>query len=105
MVIGFSDEYGMYEYIPNGSDKIAPSMRKLEMNQDDGERVFRFDLVSRHLRWLQGEVLTVIDAAIDGEKNKAIKDLIKDKFSSKIDWMYQLGGLVEEQQVGLVDPE
>lgn len=108
MIIGWDDDFlGMYQYFPSiDSPAQNPSKIKFEMRQsEDGERVFRFDLVSRHLRWLQGEVLTVIDAVITNDKQlKATKDLVKGKFSSKIDWLYQLGGLMEDQQDGLIDP-
>lgn len=42
---------------------------------------------------LEGEILTIIDATISEKiQNKAMKDLVKDKFSSKINWIYELCG-------------
>ena len=99
-VIGWSDRWGMYDLdefnLNNGVLSVAS--KKFELIQDGRERVFRYDLVARHLRWLQGEVLTVIDATIDDAiKRQAVKDLIKDKFSAKISWLYELCGKVEGQ--------
>lgn len=52
--------------------------------------VFGTSFVNAHLSHLMGEVLTVIDATIDEERKlKATKDLIRDKFSSKMDWLYE----------------
>jgi hypothetical protein len=42
------------------------------------------------LSFLLGEVLTIIDASTEGEKNKAIKDLIKDKFSKRQNYITQI---------------
>lgn len=102
-VIGFNN--GMYKYTPSTGSSTS-SQEMFELVQDGTERAFRFDLVSQHLRWLMGQVLTVIDASIENpNKLKAVKDLIKDKFSYKIDWLYELSGLAENQQNGLIDPE
>lgn len=56
----------------------------------NGRNAFKLNLVSGNLSHLLGEVLTVIDAATEGDKNKAIKDLIKDKFSKKHEWFGEL---------------
>lgn len=70
------------------------------------EYTLRFTLISRHLRWLQGEILTILEATIeDDRKLKAVKDLVKDKISSKISWLYEQCGCPESQEDGLVDPE
>lgn len=47
---------------------------------------FRYDFVQDNLNNLLGQVLTVVDASVDGEKNKAVKDLIREKFHSKMGW-------------------
>lgn len=52
----------------------------------DGLNAFKLDFVRENISHLLGEILTVIDASLEGEKNKAVKDLIKDKFSKKQDW-------------------
>lgn len=63
---------------------------RVESIMPGGRNAFTLDLVSENLRHLIGEVLTVIDASTEGEKNKAIKDLIKDKFEKKFSWFSEL---------------
>lgn len=49
--------------------------------------------IATQVSFLQGKVLTVIDAAIaDHQQNKAIKDLIKTAFGEQLDWMFELCG-------------
>lgn len=51
----------------------------------EGLNAFKLSLVNENLDNLLGEVLTIIDASIDGDKNKPIKDLIKSQFHRKQD--------------------
>lgn len=51
----------------------------------NGMNAFKLSLVNRHIDNLLGEVLTIIDASIDGDKNKPVKDLIKGQFRRKQD--------------------
>ena len=56
----------------------------------DGLNAFKISLIGKNLNDLQGKILTIIDASVEGDKNKAIKDLIKREFSDKHDWFYEL---------------
>lgn len=51
---------------------------------------FRLSFVNKNIRKLQGEILTIIDAISEGEKNKAIKDIINNAFSKKLDWFQEV---------------
>lgn len=51
---------------------------------------FKLRLVSDCLNDLMGKVLTVIDASVEGEKNKAMKDIIRNEFYSKHGWFAEL---------------
>lgn len=55
-------------------------------------RSIRYPLIIDELSSLSGEILTIIDASIpDGKQNKAMKDLIRSKFSHKMNnvfWDY-----------------
>ena len=53
--------------------------------------------VGEILSKLMGEVLTIIDASTEGDRNKAIKDLIKEKFHKKQDVVYELSQILEEE--------
>lgn len=46
--------------------------------------------VNAQLSYLLGEVLTIIDASIDGDKNKAVKDLIKNRFSTRQNYLIEI---------------
>lgn len=98
-VIGFSDKEGFYYYETNGGDKTAHSH---EFTRDGEERLMRFSFVARHLRWLQGEILTIAEATIDDERKlTATKDLLRDKFNAKISWIYEQCGMPVNEQDAL----
>lgn len=49
------------------------------------------DSISAQFKFLQGKVLTVIDASVsDPRQLKAIKDLVNTAFSNQMAWCYQL---------------
>lgn len=52
--------------------------------------------VVEELSNLLGQVLTIVDASTDGDKNTAMKSLIKEKFSSKQNYLNDLGYKQEE---------
>lgn len=62
------------------------------------ERFFGFDTIQTQVKFLQGKVLTVIDAAIIGQQNKAIKDLINKMFSEQLTYISQLCYPVQNMQ-------
>lgn len=49
-----------------------------------------YQSVESQVKFLQGKVLTIIDASITGTQNKAIKDLINRAFSEQLTWIVQL---------------
>lgn len=57
---------------------------------NDGKNAFKLGLVSENLDGLMGEILTIIDASTEGIKNKALKDLIKQRFYNKHGWFAEL---------------
>lgn len=49
------------------------------------------DVIHTQVQFLQGKVLTVIDAAFtEKEQKKAVKDLINKAFSDQLTWIRQL---------------
>lgn len=48
-------------------------------------------LVGDNVSHLLGKVLTIVDASTEGEKNKAMKDLIRQVFEEKQGWFWKLG--------------
>lgn len=98
-VIGFSDKEGVYFYETDGEMASAHSN---EFTRGEGERLMRFSFAARHLRWLQGEILTIAEATIDeSPRLTATKELIKDKFNAKISWIYEQCGTPESEQDAL----
>lgn len=114
-IIGWNEHIGVYELVGLGSgstDGSSPSsinavgQQKFELERDGNENYMRFSYVSRQLRWLQGEILTILEATIDDDRKlKAVKDLVKDKISAKLSWIYENCGTPEEEQDSLVNPE
>lgn len=54
---------------------------------------FTSEVISMNLSGLLGEILTIVDASISGDQNKAIKDLIKQSVSRKQDFFFDNGVL------------
>jgi len=72
-----------------------PSEIPFKINEVE-ERELGYTAIHAQISFLMGKVLTIIDASLpEGKQNKCVKDLIKDAFSSKLDWIYQLCGLPE----------
>ena len=89
-IIGHDIETGMYKLTDKG-ERVT-----FEMTRGEGERAFRFSLISKQLKWLQKEMLTIAEATIDDHRKlEATKTLIKDKISMKISWIYELCGTPE----------
>lgn len=99
-ILGYSTSLGVYKLLDNGKiSKQFGNIEKYEMERDGTEAVLRFSLISRHLRWLQGEILTILEASIDDERKlKAVKDLVKNQISAKISWLYEQCGCPENEQ-------
>ena len=47
--------------------------------------------VESQIKFLQGKVLTVVDASMpDTDQRKAVKDLVKNAFSEQLNWIYEI---------------
>jgi len=101
-ILGYAPHIGVYELGPvKGPDgKIhEDGQTAFVLERGSGENYMRFSFVSRYLRVLMGEVLTVVDATLtDPRQLKAVKDLIKKDFSLKINWIYEQCGYPEDEQ-------
>lgn len=70
----------MSKHIPNSN--LDPSLK---------EQTLPFSAIQAQTSFLQGKVLTIVDASYASEtQNKAIKDLIKQTFADHIKWMRSL---------------
>lgn len=50
-------------------------------------------VIERQVKYLQGKVLTILEASCQNETQlQAIKGLVKDTFSSQLSWIYELCG-------------
>lgn len=80
----------------NGLKKVKEydgSQLVLEDVVEQDPRPLPYSAIEAQVRYLMGDVLTVIDASFsEGEQKKAVKDLIKSKFSAKLSWLYELCG-------------
>lgn len=67
----------------NSQVKLNPALGK--------EVKLNYFQVESQVKFLQGKVLTVIDASYsDKEQRKAVKDLVKSAFSIQLAWILQL---------------
>ena len=82
---------------PNGA--VIESNGDLKVNSLEEEK-YTYQTVETQVKYLQGKVLTVIDASFSDERQlKAVKDLINKSFSEQLDWIYELG--YETRAVGM----
>lgn len=57
----------------------------------DRGSTMEFGAIKAQLRFLQGDVLTIIEASFsDTEQRKAVKDLVSGAFKRRIDWFQEL---------------
>jgi len=54
------------------------------------EKFFAYGIIQAQVKFLQGKVLTVVDASLVGEQKKAVKDLINKMFSEQLSYICQL---------------
>lgn len=70
-----------------------------------GRNAIKFGFINQNLSHLLGQILTVIDATMEGEKRDATKSLIRDYFSKKQDWFSELAWKEETGNQGDVRDE
>ena len=84
----------------NGTSPIAKydgSQKVVMQEVKSKSRELPYNAIQSQVRFLQGKVLTVIDAiSAEREQKKAIKDLIKNAFSQQLNWLYELCGYPED---------
>lgn len=91
IVFGHDEELGVYVLTPDRKKDKQDLVRGVE-------RVMRASLVRRDLRWLLGDALTVLDAVMpEGQRLEAAESLMRDKFHSKADWIYEQCGKPDGQ--------
>jgi len=81
-----------FTFIPEEALKTS-ALGYVEMPHEYmGKEVFHsFGTIQTQVKFLQGKVLTVIDASYtDGRQLKAVKDLVNKMFSEQLTWISQL---------------
>lgn len=79
-----------------------------EYTSDSEEHSMAYNAVESQIKFLQGKVLTVIDASFpQGEQKKAIKDLINQKFSEQLNHISNISRVIptgdpETEGVGII---
>lgn len=104
-IITHDNALGICEYIPAGKDNTVQLQPGIELVRGE-PRALHFNMASYHLKHLMGEVLTILEATVENERQLiAAKSIIKNYFGRKIDWIYELCGMPEDGQEGLTEPE
>ena len=68
--------------------------------QDNVYNAFGVTFVNQHLSHLSGDIYTILEAVIDDQRKlKATKDLVRSKFSSKMDWLYEQSNCLIDDHV------
>ena len=49
-----------------------------------------YETIETQTKFLQGKVLTVVEASLNGRQLEAVKSLINQQFSEQLDWLYEL---------------
>lgn len=66
-------------------------MSKTSRYEGEVSEKLPYDAIESQVKFLQGKVLTVIDASYqEGGQKKAVKDLINKAFSEQLTWILQL---------------
>ena len=90
-----------YDYTLGFVKKTEDSCGEFVMDNSQEEHAMDFSAIAKHIKWLQGEILTIAEASIDNEnKLKATKSLISKSFSDKLDWIYQMCGKPLSLEIG-----
>jgi len=76
---------------------MSNKVKKVELTLQ-GINAIKLVISSSNLDDLLGKVLTILDASLDGEKNKSVKSLVRDAFYRKHDWFSEMA--FEEQTSG-----
>jgi len=60
---------------------------------------FNYDFVKGIVKDQQGRMLTIIEAVVvDPEQRKAAKDLVRDSFTQKLNWIFESAHFVEVEE-------
>ena len=101
-IIGYNEHHGIYdcthagETIETENSKSIRGFEKYEVVHGE-EAAMKYSLIAFQMKHLLGEMLTIVEATIpEGSQQKSVKSLVKDKFHSKLDWIYTLCGTPEE---------
>lgn len=54
-----------------------------------------FPFVRDNIKELEGRMLTLIEAVVEKDRQKATKDIVRDTFSQKYDWLWEYSYIVD----------
>jgi len=57
--------------------------------QPEEKNKMEFDFVKQNIQELEGRMLTIVEAVVEKDRQKATKDLVKDAFSAKYNWIWE----------------
>ncbi len=78
-------------------EEYAYNMSEEEMREAglDEKNLFSFMFAKENIQHLEGRMLTIIDAVIaDKEQRKSVKDLVRNEFGNKYDWLWEAAYMV-----------
>lgn len=67
------------------------NIQEIEKNMGVESIALKVDVIQDQLKFLQGRVLTIVEATLpDGKQKKATKDLVNKEFSDQLSYVWQL---------------
>ncbi len=78
-------------------EDYAYNMSKEEMEEVglEEKNLFSFMFAKQNIQHLEGRMLSIIDAVIvDKQQRKSVKDLVRNEFSNKYDWLWEAAYMV-----------
>lgn len=75
-------------------------MEKIEYAFQDTTNIpekntMHFEFVRDNLKELEGRMLTIVEATVEKDRQKATKDIIRDAFTAKYDWLFEYCFIVD----------
>lgn len=58
-----------------------------------------YQFVYDNLKELEGRMLTIAEATVDKDKQKATKDIIRDAFSTKYNWLFEFCCILDLEEI------
>lgn len=67
------------------------------------KNTMEFEFVRDNIKELEGKMLTLIEAVVDTDRQEATKDIVRDAFTTKYNWLWEYCYIVEPADIELTE--